>query len=612
MPKLDLEPLELEPIDSKSDKLDLEPLALEPMESKSHEEVPAPSAPKQEWSGPESAGQGVVQGATMGFSDELGGALGAGMEKLAGNPDDKSMSDLYHEYRDLQRRRNKGAEESNPKTYLAGNIAGGVGSGIALPGAASLKGAAALGAATGLGTSEAELGSGDPSELKHGVEDVAIGSGLGLAGGVLGKGLSKAVSSAALRKGGSRLAADVAGISPEAEQAGQWIKSDSGKWIKKASPELPGTGEIALREGAVPTVGGNSAREVATQQAIDSNYDKLNPLLQKAQQSLDNNLDESLNNVGHVGDKLASNHYEFQAKIGDTDQASKIADKLLKENKGNIQKAAQMDGNLEALNAFKRDIQAQADAAGAFGPNQNKPAAQYLKSMSGVIRQHIEDLANAADPQSQIGSQVKDANNNISKLIDFKKGLQKPANQDQTVGILDSAKSYMGPGILSAIGYKIGGPAMAVAAGVAGKGAQMAAESALGGQSIGTTGKILAAKGMMSASKAVDTPLGKIVLKPAPVVVDKAITSPFSQEKMQNVNQRLNPSDSTKIAATIYNADDASLKKIANDFKQDASLEHVSNKLDSYIKSKDPQDLNAAVFLMLQNKNARKLLTGEE
>lgn len=611
----DLSADDVQPVEAKSTGMKLSDLHeddVKPADQPKEESA----SPKKDWSKLESAGQGAVQGATAGFSDELGGAMGAGMEKIlpSGNKDKKSMAELYREYRDMQRRRNKGAEEANPGSYLAGNIAGGVAGAAALPSAALAKmgavgAGAAIGGATGLGSSDADLTSGNPSEYKRALEDTTIGAGLGVAGGAIGESLAGRLSPQGLQKTGSRLAASVAGLEPEAEQATQWIKKGD-RWAKAPVEGGKGTGQIAVEEGALPTTGGSSQRVKATQQAIDDNYDKLTPLLKDAQSSLDENLDNTLNTVGHIGDKLGNFHYQFQDNLGQTDQAGKMADKLLMQNKGNIQKLSQLDGNLEALNAFKKDLQGQAQKAGAYGPNQNKDAANYLKGMAGVVRQHIEDLANAADPQSQIGSQIKDANNNISKLIDFKEGVEDTASKQGGTGPMDVAKSALGPGILASIGYKIGGTPMAVATTVAGKTAQMGIESALGGQSLGTTGKILAAKGALAASKAVDTPIGKIVMRAPPTVANQSLISPFSQEKIQGVNQKLNPSDSTRIASTIYNADDESLKKITNDFKQDPSLENVANKMDAYLKSKDPQDLNAAVFLLLQNKNGIKLLTG--
>lgn len=559
---------------------------------------------QEKWSKLESGGQGVLQGATAGFSDELGGVEGAIMEKLAGNPDNKKMMDLYREYRDLQRRRNEAAQEQNPGSYLAGNIAGGVVSAAALPGMNTLKGATALGAATGLGTSGADLTSGNTSELARAGVDTAVGGGLGLLGGKVAQGIANKLSPGALQQAGSEMIASTAGMEPEEQAATAWVRNGD-RWMKEPVEGGKGTGQIAVEQGAAPTMGGNPARIKATQQAIDNNYNKLDPLLDTAQENLDPKLDDTLNSVGHVGDKLANFYNQFVDNMGQTDQAQKIGIKLLRDNRGNIEKLSQLDGNLQALNAFKRDLQSQADRAGAYGPNQNKDAANFLKGMAGVVRQHIEDLANASDPASQLGSQIKEANNNINNLINFKDSMQDMSNQPQEPSVVDMAKSMLGPGIKAAIGYKLGGPIGAVALPMAG----MAANAAMG-QTMGTTAKILGGKAMLSGAKAVSTPIGNIIMRTAPPIASKIISNPFSQEILQSQGQKLKPSDSTQIASTIYNADDTSLKKINNSFKQDPSLDNITSAFDRYFETKDPQDLNSATFLLLQNKNAIKLLTG--
>lgn len=83
---------------------------------------------------------GAQQGLTFGHADELGAALGAGLEKAAGTPvgpegfplvpgaeptKDKKLSDLYQEYLDASRKRIGNAESANPVAAGAGNLAGG-------------------------------------------------------------------------------------------------------------------------------------------------------------------------------------------------------------------------------------------------------------------------------------------------------------------------------------------------------------------------------------------------------------------------------------------------------------------------------------------------------
>lgn len=162
----------------------------------------APAGP----SGLESAGRGALQGATFGFGDEGAGAitslLQTGVNVLPGAVQraldvvPAPVGEAYRFSRDEERRANTAAEEANPNAYLAGNVAGGVLTGKAVPTGQILKGGKLLarlgnaalsgagqGAAYGLGRSEAELGEG---EVGRAALDTALGGALGAAGGALG------------------------------------------------------------------------------------------------------------------------------------------------------------------------------------------------------------------------------------------------------------------------------------------------------------------------------------------------------------------------------------------------------------------------------------------
>lgn len=140
------------------------------------------SAPSPEPTKLESGVRGAAQGASLGYADELTGLL----ESLV---TDKT----YKQARDESRANYKTAEEANPKTYLAGEVAAGVGAGIAVPGSVGIRGLAALGAAQGLGNSEADLLEGD---VKGAVRDTAIGGTIGAGVGVAAKGAEKLLKAA--------------------------------------------------------------------------------------------------------------------------------------------------------------------------------------------------------------------------------------------------------------------------------------------------------------------------------------------------------------------------------------------------------------------------------
>lgn len=180
----------------------------------------------------DSAARGLAQGATLGFADEISGGAEALWNKAKGDPTE--FGKLYQQYRDESRSNFKKAQESNPGSYMAGEIGGGIATaaipfgGAATLGRAVVSGARA-GALAGLGMSEAK----DAAGL---IEDTAKGVAMGAVGGVIGKGAEKAIGGA---KGYlANRAASVAGSADEvasvAKQAapGDW---DSVNEVRKSA-----------------------------------------------------------------------------------------------------------------------------------------------------------------------------------------------------------------------------------------------------------------------------------------------------------------------------------------------------------------------------------------
>jgi hypothetical protein len=144
-----------------------------------------PSEPeKPQVSKLESLGRGVLQGATLGFADEIWAALKAG--GVSGK--------TYEMERDRTRRENQAAQDANPGSYIAGEVGGGIASAF-VPGLGVAKGAGAVGnavKAAGLGAVSG-VGSSEAGDLGGVAKDAAVG---GIAGGVLGYGAAKLVGGA--------------------------------------------------------------------------------------------------------------------------------------------------------------------------------------------------------------------------------------------------------------------------------------------------------------------------------------------------------------------------------------------------------------------------------
>lgn len=163
----------------------------------------------------ESFGRGAVQGGTLGFGDEIGGAFKAGTRAISRGIEgavygDNVLPDVgYSQSRDAIRSANKSAQEANPGSYFGGEVAGSLASGT--PGGAALTAgngvlrAAKLGAVgagyggvAGAGYSEGDAG----QTLKDTGQGAALGGflggvGLPVAGAVagrVGKGLKNALA----------------------------------------------------------------------------------------------------------------------------------------------------------------------------------------------------------------------------------------------------------------------------------------------------------------------------------------------------------------------------------------------------------------------------------
>lgn len=199
--------------------------------------APTPIAPPASTEGPsreESFLRGGAQGATLGFGDELQGAIQAAAppatgaaalvnpvaalrwlaDKTSGVPEDqleagravdaakedqlaaqgplarlRRFATDYQQSRDSARRENDAAKEAHGGYYLGGNLAGGAltaplmpGGAVKTAGQAALQGAK-LGAAAGLGGSGADLTSGKLADVGAAAGDTALGAGLGALAG---------------------------------------------------------------------------------------------------------------------------------------------------------------------------------------------------------------------------------------------------------------------------------------------------------------------------------------------------------------------------------------------------------------------------------------------
>lgn len=181
--------------------------------------------------------RGAAQGGSLGFADEMTGGGEAALDKILGKNGD--LADLYRQHRDESRANYKAAEEENPMTSLAGNLAGGLVTPIPF-GEAKTMGEIALngakiGAAAGLGSGEADLTKG---QIGKAGGEMLRGAGTGAAiGGVVG-GLGKLGGVVAKSTPGRAFAEGMKGNDLVGKEARQKIGDELVQFAGKAGDDI--------------------------------------------------------------------------------------------------------------------------------------------------------------------------------------------------------------------------------------------------------------------------------------------------------------------------------------------------------------------------------------
>lgn len=427
----------------------------------------------------ESGLKGAEQGATLGFADELHGNVKQLLENISNTPGDiKSLLsgektfgeltqrnlDTYRKARDAERENVKRAQADNPKSYLAGEIGGGLA--VPVPGAGvrtlggAVKTGLALGSATGLGSSEADLTRGD---VGGALVDTGIGGGLGIAGGAGGhvigagagylaeraKGLLANLGDRANR--GIREAAQTAEdmAAKKEDKIINSLRGEAGAEVQKASRmsenirRIPGSEDL-----------GNAAAQARQNRAAAK------AALQKAEE-----LERSVGAAG-VGDVID----QSGALVS---KGSKAAD-ALKGREKIAKLRAFADQAMEHADDLERGFANPADGAGIKAMREAALQSPELAAIENqVLMRNMEDLplqkAAADSAQGAYRKSLQDRSGNIAKskadLLGGKAALE---------ALLARVKRYGPPMVGSLVGATMGGPlgaAAGMAAGVAaGKG----------------------------------------------------------------------------------------------------------------------------------------------
>jgi hypothetical protein len=212
----------------------------------------------------EAVARGVKQGVTLGFGDEITGALESAL-----------TTKTYKQARDEARANDEAAKKAHRWGFGIGEVLGGAaipvpGAGVAGVAGMAIRGAA-VGAASGLGNSEADLTEGN---IGGAAKDVAYGAGIG---GILGAGVGaageKIVGGAEARSAARLAEGEGGGKVAKAIDAAHLFASPASFLAKKAGGAvIKGADEMLAKISRAANAGHPTAKFV--QDALDAGISK--------------------------------------------------------------------------------------------------------------------------------------------------------------------------------------------------------------------------------------------------------------------------------------------------------------------------------------------------
>jgi hypothetical protein len=346
---------------------------------------------------------GVAQGATLGFADEIAAAVGATKGALQG----KGIKQAYLDSLENVRSTFKEAEEQQPGAFLAGDVAGSVGtafvpglniakgvkslSSAGKIGKAALKGAG-IGAAEGLGRTEEDV-------LSAGaLKDVGLGAALGTVGGLVGGALGAAAKPDLTTDGAITLIAGKK--APKFFKGGKSKLAESIKSVNKLD-EFKGS---LLHRSSLDKVTPDMILDTA-ENAIQTRSNLVGNLIEAA----DDGSTFKLSNVLKGIKSKDMNKYLDSLKLADESLSGDLATGKFKVLTKKIGKAIsrEEDFTLRELQDLKLDIDRNIGSS-AFNSVMDSDAKKTSLLVRKAIKEKIEDL---------VGPDIKKANKELSDLF---------------------------------------------------------------------------------------------------------------------------------------------------------------------------------------------------
>lgn len=331
----------------------------------------------------ESFGRGALQGATLGFSDEIAG----GLESLAGSLGLTKQNKSYQQARDESRAANAVAAEANPITSKMGEFTGGLATAL-LPGLGSV-GVASKGAGLGgsvlasakLGATLGGLDAAGKSTAEN-LGDVAVDAGKGalMGGAVGGVGhlVGKGVSFAA-HKGNELLSNSVNPHVQRLLALGATGKDFANKALRgkllRDSDELDKLGIFGREGGSLPDVAAMADRVNGAQDRV----------LGRMREVLSKNADVLSADPTWKVPLSASLQEGAQEVLG---RSAPTAEQGIKNELNAVLERLEAAGGLADLVALKRAM----GGAAKWDATQPAPINAIRQKISNVLNEHILEL----------------------------------------------------------------------------------------------------------------------------------------------------------------------------------------------------------------------------
>lgn len=387
---------------------------MKPWEKYQNTEVPSSEGPWSKYgnsnvSNVESLARGTAQGVTMNLADEATGGIETIYNTLFGNEKFNDFVDNYQKHRDESRKKYKEAEEANPNSYLAGQVAGGIGSALVMPTSApTLVGraaqAAGMGAVMGYGANE------NRDEL---LKDMALNASIGAVSVPVVEGAS-ALAKKGLQKAGQfvdetltpKVGKALFGVDERATQ--NYLKNPDA--VNKA-PELGELADMVLSQADDGSV-------------INQMKKKVSGLSSEGWDELSKSTNINKHDLLALGDDFAQGVLKGKdgtfTRTSATGADKKALEAIYKEL-DNIQVAYGDNLSEEDLKSIIQSLQNMSYGSDTF-------TADKLKQLSGVFN---ESLKSGNNQYANVMAKTQDATKALDQVKSIFQNRQTPENYDK-------------------------------------------------------------------------------------------------------------------------------------------------------------------------------------